>query len=184
MGRARVAYAVAKESVVVLGQPATRGLWLKPDCMERRELDFVGDASEATSVVRWQLPWTALRSATVETAVTDRRRPGLWPMLVATTLEVVGAAGIPGTADVVVRLEVRDGDHEEVRDIECDGFVGKGYWRGDAVALQALLGLLVGEPRTRAHLDRPRELLDAVAAVGAVDPDAASAAADLRARLC
>lgn len=58
-------------------------------------------------------------------------------------------------------LEDRDGSI----DLECDGFIGHGYWAPHLVAVQAAAHALVEHPRTRAVLERPaaavRDLGDA-----------------------
>lgn len=176
--RRRVAYAVADDAGLVLGQVATRGLLLTPDGLVRRELGFPDGQQSPQLLESWRTPWVQVTSLTAQAPRSDKRKPGLLPMLAATTLELVGAAGIPDTADVVVTVGLGDAEREVV----CDGYVGRGYWRGDAAALEALLGLLVCDASVRTQLADPSAVLRAVAEVGEADLSEEDASRALRDR--
>ncbi len=64
----------------------------------------------------------------------------------------------------------------------CDGYVCQGYWRGDVVALEALMGLLLDTPRARAALADPVALVALLAEVGAADVDVLQARTLMRER--
>lgn len=189
----RVGYVVAEGDALVLGQPGTRALRLTVDGVARTELGYPETGADPAVREEWRVPWAQVRSLSVEAPISSKRKPGLWPMLGAFVEAAVAGAGDPRTAEVVVRLELDggpsdadadvDGAGGAAREVACDGYVGKGYWRGDATAIAALLALLVAEPQARAQLDRPERLLEVLAEVGAANPSDEEALATLRTRL-
>lgn len=116
-------------------------------------------------------PWPAVRGLVLDAPASASRRPGALAVLLGAAAESAGLGWTPGTADVAVTVQDEAGRHL----LECDGYIGRGYWREHLAALDAAAHLLVAHPASRAALARPADVL--------ADLDAASGPGDRRAAL-
>lgn len=154
----RVAFATAQVDGLALGDPTGAHLLLSAAGVTYRR----GPAGDPILA----LGWPEVQGIEVDAPATRARRPAAAAVLLGAAAESVGLTWGPGTAPVSVTVQDADG----AVPLECDGYVGRGYWAPHLEVLTAALHVLVAHPDARAVLGRPAQALaDLDRAAGGTD---------------
>jgi hypothetical protein len=152
----RVAFATEAERGVALGDPTGAHVLLAPGGIVYRR-------AEADEI---EIGWRDVTSLAIDAPVSRSRRPGGLAVLLGAAAGSIGLDWGPGIAPVTVTVEDRDG----TIDLECDGFIGHGYWSPHLVAVQGAAHALVEHPGTRDALERPGGVVRDLDEAAGVDP--------------
>lgn len=158
MSELRVAFAAAAPGGLALGDPTGTHVLLTPAAVEHR----TGEDDPPART----FPWERVRALDAQAPVSRARRPGGMAVLLGTAAEAVGLSWTPSLAPVTVTVD--DGDHVA---LECDGYIGPGYWGPHLDALAVGLRVLAARPAARAVLARPDRVLADLDAVAGSAPD-------------
>jgi|GEM_PF-734876 len=137
----RVAFVTEAEDGVALGDPTGAHVLLTPGAIIYRR----GGADEI------EIEWHDVEALAIDAPASRSRRPGGLAVLIGAATEAIGLDWGPGIAPVTVTVEDRDG----TIDLECDGYMGHGYWKPHLVSVQAAAHALVEHPATRDVLEHP-----------------------------
>ena len=152
----RVAFATAVDGGLALGDPTGAHVLVTPTGLEHRAAETAGPARA--------FAWADVHSVQVDAPTSRSRRPGALALLVGAAAETIGLSWTPSLAAFTVTVDDGDGDVP----LECDGYIGPGYWGPHLEALTSGLHLLVAHPETRGVLADPsRALTDLDAAADA-----------------
>lgn len=158
----RVAFAVAVDDGLALGDPTASHVVLSADGVEHRR------GEQATTT---RFAWAEVRAVTFDAPASRSRRPAAMAVGLAMAAQSIGLDWTPGIAPVTLTVEDDEGPHA----FECDGYVGPGYWRPHLDVLDAGLHVLTTHPQARTRLARPTQVLADVGAAAGLDPRAARA---------
>lgn len=161
MSEQRVAFATAAPAGLALGDPTGVHVLLTPAAVQHRSGQ---DGPPARSFA-----WEQVLALGVEATVSRARRPGGVAVLLGTAAEAVGLSWTPSLAPVTITVD----DGEDVTALECDGYIGPGYWAPHLDALAVGLRVLSARPGVRGVLARPDLVLANLDAVTSLSPEEA-----------